>query len=392
MLLAARFLLSLTLVSAAGAKLYLESPSNDDRHAGWAHPVVTDSNTLSARAYQRMDEGPSQDLANAQRILEQLLATNAASAEQWWSLGAVLAKTGQMEKGRYCYLRAAELAPNSVEAQLAVASFYINAGEGRSALPYLGKILDRTGLYDDTVFNYLDALKLDFNQIAAHSGVSAQSRGAQSYFRHLLSTGDVDNARKAWHWLNPASADAKLADDYVTFLANKGLADEAAQTWDTKWGESQTALLHNGEFERDPSAAFFDWRISSRQHVGVSRDEMVFHAGRSSLRIQFDGQENLDYAGISQRVFLQPGAYRLSAFVRTQDITTDQGVALRILNVETEKVTGTVDWKQLEAAVVVPFPARIVEIQMVRHPSLRFDSKIAGTAWIDSVTLRRVRY
>ena len=46
--------------------------------------------------------------------------------------------------------------------------------------------------------------------------------------------------------------------------------------------------------------------------------------------------------------------------------------------------------KRLEATLVVPAPARVVEIQAFRRPSLRFDSKIAGTVWVDSVSLRRI--
>lgn len=122
----------------------------------------------------------------------------------------------------------------------------------------------------------------------------------------------------------------------------------------------------------------------------MSRDEKIYHAGHASLRIDFEGEENMDYNGVSERVFLGAGMYRLEAFARVKGITTDEGVALRVLNAQTEKLIGTTDWKLLGATFAVSAPAKIVEIQIVRHSSLRFDSKIAGSVWIDDVSLRRV--
>ena len=394
MLLAVRLLLSATLIAFTSAKLYLESRALDDQTVGAIHSFLIDSNTLVARAYQRIDDGPSQDLAAAQRLLEQLVVTNAASAEQWSTLGEVLIKTGQSEKGRYCYLRAGQLAPRSAETDLAIANYYLYVRDPRSALPYLGKILDHTDLYDDTIFYDLDSSKLNFDEMVANGGISG-SRSGRSYFLRLLSRGDLENSRRAWAWMKRYSPDNQLANEYVNFLVTKGRPEEARSVWANQLGESDPGegkgpLVSNGGFEKEPSGVFFDWRVPPRAHVTVSRDEKVYHSGRESLRIDFDGGENMDYNGVSERVFLQPGMYRLEAFARAKDITTDEGVALRVLNVETAKVIGTKDWSPLTATFTVPAPAKIVEIQIVRHSSLRFDSKIAGSMWIDDVSLRRL--
>ncbi len=383
------------MVAFVCAKLTLESPSLDSQKVGVIHPFLVDSNTLVTRAYQRIEDGPSQNLADAKKILEQLVITNAASAEQWSTLGEVLVKTGERENGRYCYLRAGQLAPRSAETDLAIANFYISVRDPRSALPYLGKIWDHTNLYDDTVFYDLDSSKLTFDEIVANGGMPDQLRPLQSYFQHLLGTGDLGNARKAWARLRRYSPDDKLADSYVNFLVTKGFPEEARAVWASQLGEADPGegkgqLVLNGDFEKEPSGAFFDWRVSPREHVSVSRDEKVYHSGHASLRIDFDGGENLDYGGVSQRIFLRPGIYRLAVFARTNEITTDEGISLRVLNAQTEKLIGTTDWKRLEATFAVSAPAKIVEIQVVRHSSLRFDSKIAGSVWIDDVSLRRV--
>ena len=393
-LLAARFFLSAILFSIAGSKLYLESTSNDNREEGFTHPLLTDSRTLAARAYQRLEEGSPRDIETARSILNKLLVTNAASAEQWSTLGTALVQAGKIEEARYCFHRAGELAPNSVETDLAIANFHMSVKEGRSALPYLGKILAHADSYDDTVFTDFDALKLHFNEIVAEGGLPSDPKHLGSYFRHLIGLGDLANAREAWVKMRSYSPSDSLADQYVNFLISKGLEDEARAAWidqlgDRETPEEKTALVLNAGFERDLANVFFDWRITPREHVKVDRDQEVFQSGHSSLRIQFDGGENLDYSGVSQRVFLRPGVYQLEAFVRTKDITTDEGVSLRVFNVQTEKLIGTNGWKRLEAKFALPTSAA-VQIQVVRHPSLRFDNKIAGTAWIDGASLRRV--
>jgi tetratricopeptide (TPR) repeat protein len=391
LLLVARLLLSAALVSVAGAKLYLESPLQDSQKLGWTYPYLTEPKTLIARAFQQMEEGPAQNLYAARSIFKELLVANPASAEQWSELGAVLVKTGQIVRGQYCYMRAGQLAPQSAETDLAIANFHIDVQDPQGALPYLGKILDHTDLYDDTVFIHLDASKLNFDEIVANGGMPGVRPG-RSYFRRLLSRGDLENSRRAWAWMKRYSPDNQLADEYVNFLVTKGLPEEARAVWASQLGEADPRegkgqLVSNGGFEKEPSGAFFDWRVSPRAHVAVSRDENIYHSGHASLRIDFDGEENLDYRGVSQRVFLRPGMYRVEAFVRTKGITTDEGVALRVRNAQTEKLIGNSDWKRLETTFAVPAP-KVVEIQVVRHSSLRFDSKIAGSVWIDDVSLR----
>ena len=357
---------------------------------------LTDPDTLAVRAAQQLESGPDQDLAAGRKKLEELIVTDAASSQRWSTLGAVVAGAGEIEKGRYCLVRATNLAPNSVDTLLSAATFYIQLGQVPGALPYLGRILANTSEYDDTVFNDFDALKLDFNEIVANSGVPAELPPAASYFRHLMSTGDLENARKAWVWIRPLSPDDQLAEAYVNFLLGRKLTEEAAAAWtlqlgDREPGYSQESYLLNGGFEREPEGTLFGWRMMPDDHVAWHRDDSVAHSGHSSLRIEFDGKENVNYQGVSQQVFLRPGTYRLEAFVRADGITTDEGVGLRIFNAETEKLTGTTVWKKLDAMFTIPSATERVDLQVVRHSSLRFDSHIAGRAWIDDVSLVRVR-
>ena len=116
------------------------------------------------------------------------------------------------------------------------------------------------------------------------------------------------------------------------------------------------------------------------------------------MRIDFTGKENVNYTQTTQTAVVTPGSYHFEVFVRTKDITTDQGVGFHIydpempsqLDLQTERLTGSNDWKKIERAITVSRGTRLLSVGVVRQPTWKFDSKISGTAWIDSVSLRKV--
>lgn len=115
-----------------------------------------------------------------------------------------------------------------------------------------------------------------------------------------------------------------------------------------------------------------------------------------SLRIQFDGTQNVSDVGVRQSVFVKPGWYRFEAYVRTNEVSTDEGVAFNIvdpeapkrLNFTTGPMLGTNDWKLVEHSFQVVPGTGLLQLSLVRKPSLRFDNLIRGTVWVDGVSIR----
>ena len=113
------------------------------------------------------------------------------------------------------------------------------------------------------------------------------------------------------------------------------------------------------------------------------------------MRVRSEGQENVQYQHLVQKIVVQPGRYRFGVYIRTEGITTDQGVGFQILaadgssglNVRTEPLLGTKEWTLLERNFIVPPRTRLLEIRAFRRQSRKFDSKISGTVWIDDVSL-----
>jgi hypothetical protein len=232
------------------------------------------------------------------------------------------------------------------------------------------------------------------------------NRSAKAYLRSLyLSSADrTRQADQVWSWaVGRGYVDDALARDYVAFLFKAGHYEAAARSWALYLGDQRGAYLnsdwlYNGDFESEPSGSSFDWRIDTRPGVGAAWDASVSHSGRHSLRIRFEGKENLAFNQIWQTAFVPQGRYRFEAYVRTEAITTDQGVGFHLagtggsgrLDVNTDRLVGTNDWKKIEKIVTVPRNVDLLVVQVVRQPSVKFDNQISGTVWIDSVKLIRL--
>jgi len=87
--------------------------------------------------------------------------------------------------------------------------------------------------------------------------------------------------------------------------------------------------------------------------------------------------------------------YQFSAWVRTQDLSTDQGVrfGLQSLSDSTNSVTWTDDLRGTQPWTRIDFPwtsghdVHQLRLCISRQASVKFDSKIHGSAWIDDVAL-----
>ncbi len=206
---------------------------------------------------------------------------------------------------------------------------------------------------------------------------AARFADAQAVFRYLV------NAHSA-----------VPAEVYLTELLKQRRPDLAAQAWmeyrgvkDPNYGH--TNLLYNGGFELEPERVPLDWQLEPSSAATARIESDAAHSGRLGLAVTFNGHENVEYGGVTQRIYLAPGAYRLSAWIKALRITTDEGVRIRVYgpgyDARTQAVTGTSDWQQIETQFVVRDASELATVVIYRAPSKRFDNRIAGTVWIDDM-------
>ena len=159
-------------------------------------------------------------------------------------------------------------------------------------------------------------------------------------------------------------------------------------------------IIWNGDFELPAENGGFDWRLGHAEGVKVFIDREVRLTGNASLRASFDGRSNPDIYVAKQIAPVEPESlYRVKLSIRTEGITTLNGVFLDVsgyrcpnLTVRTEPVTGTTNlWKDISTEFVTPKDCMAVWLGIRREKSDKFDNRISGNVWIDSVSMAQAR-
>jgi len=104
----------------------------------------------------------------------------------------------------------------------------------------------------------------------------------------------------------------------------------------------------------------------------------------------------VQFANVCTSAVVVPGVrYTLSAWLRTQTLTTDQGVRIELSWIEnsaratlhTPDLHGTEPWTQVRVPFTPGSGVRQVYVCVVRYPSDKFENHIQGVAWVDDVAL-----
>ena len=391
------------LVTYATAGVVFETKYKSDPRAEsvFCHFGICDTDAVVADgAIASRGSAPIAPLA----MLVEAVKSDPAAPHRWCDLGDAFLRAGRLEKARYCYSNALELGPEIPPVLVRSAKFHHAVQEDELALKLGARVLEITDAYHASILDWYRDQKFSVNDILCR-GLPPGPRAVQAYLRYWMGLGDLANAGTTWGWiLSHHYADVPSAREYINFLFGNGNYQEAADAWalflgDRRNGYRETKWLFNGDFETEPSGVPLDWEIESAAgQVDTALDSNVAHTGTHSLRIRFAGTENVSYAHTSQKTSVPPGTYRFTAFIRTEDITTDKGIAFRIfdpekssrLDARTDQFVGTTGWRRVEQTVRVPSATKLIEIQVVREPTMKFDNKVSGTAWIDTVSLAKI--
>jgi hypothetical protein len=149
-------------------------------------------------------------------------------------------------------------------------------------------------------------------------------------------------------------------------------------------------IVFNPSFETEPMNGGFDWHFGSTDHAEARRDTFNAQEGFASWLVAFDGKENVDYSALAHWIPVVKGhQYRLSFWMKTEAITTNEGMFVEVDGQASEKQIGTTKWTQF----TIPFTANsdLVTIRLRRVPSKKFDNMLKGKVWLDSFGLAEVQ-
>ena len=353
-------------------------------------------------AWQPLSAGVSASLPGFREALRR----DPASPYRWSDLAEAYLQAGLEEDARHCFRQAVRQGPHIPSILLRAANFHFMTGERQAALELGARCLAAFRDFDEVIFHQYLRMGGGTSDILRY-GIPPEHPATRSFFRFLMRQGtgpapqqDPDDPLKqTWEWMQDHSLTGPdLLGEYVSALLRRERYREAALAH-TAFMRTKHRLgsganhLFNGGFEREISGSPLDWRIYPAGHAEAARER---HANAAwSLRLDFDGQANLDYSHVRQQVVVSPGRHRFRASIRPEQVTTDQGIGFRIfdpsnprrLDILTAQVSGTSGWRIVERVFTILPGTGLIEVRIVRRPSFKFDNKIAGTVWIDDVSL-----
>jgi tetratricopeptide (TPR) repeat protein len=394
------------------------------------------------------------DLGRAVWYYNQAIRINPLVAVYWLDLGKAYEELKREADAEQAFAMAVRLSPHSPQVRWEAANFWLRRGQLEKAFSSLRAAAEA----DDTKLNAAIDIswKVTADRERILREVIPDTLTANLRFLNFaVSKNDYAIALHAWERvLANATPDFQVSDafTYMDALLGARQTRQAARVWDqaiAKCGlhdragapSAETGLIHNGSFEKEFLNGGFDWRVLPGSGFSLSTDVRDRMQGYRSLRIEFTGKENLDFRHLYQIIPIVEGlmpvppalprmaqgptgdrlgqlvaltstagrpahvpqnAYlskvrhlALSYYIKTKDLSTDQGVFWEILSypgpprwhVKSALYSGTMPWSEGHMKFQVDADTQSIMIRLRRLPSEKFDNLLKGTVWLDGINL-----
>jgi len=358
------------------------------------------------RLYQYSVTNPRPKMAIQQ--FQKAVKDSPYDPQAWINLAAAYEFQGNTSKAEEDLRHASDLAPNLPIYQWTIGNYFLLHGNTEEAFRHLKRVLAGSREYDHTVFNV--AWKASNNASQILDELIPHDLPAEfSYLDYLAAQQRFSDAQPVWKRIAASAErfDPHEAAGYIDTLIRTQQAGVAYQVWtdlqakglvQTPPGGPGQNLITNGNFEAPLLNMGFGWRMQDVPGVYAGLDTATFHSPGHSLSVQFSGKQNLNYHQIFQFVKVLPNhAYQLQAFMKTQNITSDSGPKLEVvdaynpgaLNQFTPGMTGTSGgWNPVSLNFKTGPKTELLLVALVRQPSKsEDDTAITGKVWLDDVQL-----
>lgn len=356
---------------------------------------------LGLFAYNVPDR-PSVEKAVGHYLLS--LRRNPTDARAWLSLARAYMDIGLREEAGFAAGRAVLMDGSNPVTVWESAVFSLLSDRSDEAIELFRKYIAMAPEEQESVYSLCYGMGVSPASILENL-VPAELSHYRRYLAFLTAHGLPSESVETWKRMKALGPDKRDYLRFTGFLISSDRIEEARAEWDDfvkRFGIAEgkrpdDELVWNGGFELPLENGGFDWETGRHEGVRIFRDRDIKQAGDASLSVSFDGKTNPGLSIVRQVVPLMPGKYRLGAYIRTDGLTTQNGIIMEVsgLNcgpfvMKTEPVTGTVMWRRTDLEFELPANCRAVRISIKREKSSKFDNKISGDAWIDSVVVKRL--
>ena len=218
-----------------------------------------------------------------------------------------------------------------------------------------------------------------------------------AYLDWLMRWGMTEESLMVWQAMTAiAEPEKEIALRVAHFLLNHKRINPSVNIWQKYTG---SAGLTNPGFEKSVTGLGFDWRHWGEKDGNWELKRVYNEAieGNYSLKIKFHGQENVSFQHLFQIFAVNPQEkYRMTYAWKSKGITTDEGPFVEIIGYDTQglyltgpMITGSNGWHEESIVFEAPTDSWAAVVRLRRRASMRFDSKIRGTVWLDNFRLEK---
>lgn len=342
------------------------------------------------------------DLRESAQYFRKAIERNPLEQEYWLNLAKICQRMGERTASEGALENGVTVFPTSYRGRWVSGNLLLQQGDFEKALPHFSYLLVHYPNQSATVYDVLEKAVSDSDFVLERI-VPKDPSSFRQYLSYLYEMGDNDSARKAWakRFSFGYQADRGQTLRHIEFLISRGELNEAFQVWKARLQEeglsafSDSNLITNGDFEKEQIlGGGFDWKIEKVPGAEVSFDPSVAFEGKRSLKIVFNGKENVDFYHVYQFLPLKSDTeYVLRANVKTQAVTTKSGLKIEVIGVgqafqrQSEALTGDNEWREWIVSFRTPAQLQGGLVRVRRDKTDKFDRYISGTIWIDHVSL-----
>jgi len=343
------------------------------------------------------------DLKQSLHFLKKAIEHNPLEQQYWIQLAKILFRIGEKEASGKALEKAVSVFPTGYQGRWVSGNLLLQQGAVEKAIPRFSYILAH---YPNQGYLVYEVLRKAFDDpdFIFEKIVPKDTASTNQYLTFLYEIGDKESAQKVWQKKvllgHQASRDETIR--HIEFLIGRGDLSEAFVIWKARLGQEGLSLptggnlITNGGFEKDSVlGGGFDWKMSQVAGAEVSFDPSNAFEGGRSLKIAFNGKENVDFQHVSQYVAWQPDKeYVLKGRMKTRGVTTKSGLKIEVLGVgpafhmASEILIGDNDWKEITLAFRTPARSQGGIVRVRRERTDKFDRFISGSVWLDDLSLK----
>lgn len=367
----------------------------------------------NAEAWNRLGNVFAADFENenparAEEFYKEAVKLDPRSARYWMDLAADYEDQGDISSAKSAYEHAQAVYPISADVAWRLGNFLMRQGDESEGLEQIRRAISADSklapLAIGLVWSFEPKVLLLLHLLPREESLYLEA------LDFLASKRQDDAALQVWKEIilfrQAAPPNISIAFPLMDELITSERAEDTQRVWNevlalTHWPIApplaQGSAVWNGGFEGAIANGGLDWHFESVPGDYISIDSVVHHSGDHSLRVDFTGGMNLDFAGVWQFVPVEPSTkYDFRYFMMTRAITTECGMRFEILepggpsvNLQTSEMTGSKPWTPVTVPVSTGASTHFLQIRLRRLPSRLFDNKLSGTVWVDDVTLTK---